>query len=254
MRCDVLTIFPDLFAAFVGVGILGRAVERGLVDLSVHDLREHAEGPYRRVDDAPYGGGGGMVFLPGPLFRALDAIQSRGRPGHVVLLSPQGRRLDQATCGRLAGMERLVLVCGRYEGVDERFVTTRVDEEISIGDYVLSGGEMPAMVILEALARLQPGALGNPEAAADDSFRAGLLDHPHYTRPEVFEGLAVPKVLLSGDHAAIAAWRREQAIVATSRKRPDLLRGGEGNADSTPADEAGGEARGQEPTVRRGRS
>lgn len=253
MRCDVLTIFPELFRPFLTRGILGRAVDSGLLDVFLHDLREHGEGAYRKVDDTPYGGGGGMVLLPGPLFRALDSIRSQGPPGHVVLLSPQGRRLDQATCRRLADLERLVLVCGRYEGVDERFIAARVDEEISIGDYVLSGGEVPALAVLEAVARLQPGALGDPKAAENDSFSRGLLDHPQYTRPEVFRDLTVPKVLLSGDHAAIAAWRREQALAATAQKRPDLLRGRDGQRESAPAQGAGEEARGH-PSAQRGRS
>jgi tRNA (guanine37-N1)-methyltransferase len=251
MRVDVLTLFPGLFAPFLEVGILGRAVARGLIEVAVHDLREHGEGAYRKVDDAPYGGGGGMVLMVGPLSRALDRIQAEREAGRVVLLSPQGRRLDQAACLRLAALRRLVLVCGRYEGIDERFVASRVDEEISIGDYVLSGGEVPALAVLEAVARLQPGALGDPEGAERDSFRGGLLDHPHYTRPEVFEGLAVPEVLLSGDHAAIAAWRRERALEATRRKRPDLLEAAPGRDETSSPSADGAEHGARETGARR---
>jgi tRNA (guanine37-N1)-methyltransferase len=225
MRVDILTLFPELFGPFLKAGIMGRAVESGKVQVMLHDLREHGEGPYRKVDDAPYGGGAGMVLLPGPLFAALDAIQAQGEAeGRVVLLSPQGRRLDQAACRGLAALPRMILVCGRYEGVDERFVQARVDEEISIGDYVLCGGELPAMVVAEAVARLLPGVLGDPASAENDSFSEELLDHPHYTRPEVFAGMAVPEVLRSGNHAEIARWRREMAEENTRRKRPDLVK------------------------------
>jgi len=224
MRFDVVTLFPDLFREFLAAGIFGRAVEKRIVEVMLHDLRSHGDGAYRKVDDTPYGGGGGMVLLAGPLSRCLDGAQAAvsGR-GRVVLMSPQGRPLDQATCRRLAREPRLLLVCGRYEGIDERFVETRVDEEVSIGDYVLSGGELPAMVLMEALARLLPGALGDATAADRDSFSGRLLDHPHYTRPEVFEGRGVPGVLLSGDHAAVERWRAEEARRITRRKRPDLL-------------------------------
>jgi tRNA (guanine37-N1)-methyltransferase len=227
MRVDVVTLFPGLFQAFLETGIVGRAVSGGKVDVQLHDLRQHGEGPYRKVDDAPYGGGAGMVFLPGPLFAALDAVQAVGDgPGTVLLMSPQGKRLDQAACRRLAGAGRLIVICGRYEGVDERFIEARVDEEVSIGDYVLCGGELPAMVLVEAVARLLPEVLGDPESAENDSFSRGLLDHPHYTRPEVFQGMRVPEVLLSGHHAEIARWRDERALENTRRKRPDLLERG----------------------------
>jgi tRNA (guanine37-N1)-methyltransferase len=223
MRVDILTLFPELFAAFLEKGVTGRAVQGGKVEVALHDLRQQGEGPYRKADDAPYGGGAGMVLMPGPLFQALDGIQAQGEePGHVMLLSPQGPRLDQRQCRRLAGIERLVLVCGRYEGVDERFIEARVDEEISIGDYVLCGGELPAMVLVEAVTRLLPGVLGDPTSAENDSFSNELLDHPHFTRPEVFAGLSVPKVLLSGNHAEVDRWRRERALENTRRKRPDL--------------------------------
>ena len=225
MRFDVITLFPGLFSAFLETGVLGRARLRGLVEIVLHDLREFGEGGYRKVDDAPYGGGGGMVLLPGPLFDCLDAAQRQGGvAGRVVLLSPQGKPLDQEACRRLTRCPRVVLVCGRYEGIDERFIQARVDEEISIGDCVLSGGELPAMVVMEAVARLRPGVLGDGGSAENDSFSRGLLDHPHYTRPEVFRGMEVPPVLRGGDHAAVARWRREMAVEMTRRKRPDLLR------------------------------
>ena len=231
MRVDVLTLFPELFGPFLEKGITGRAVQGGKVNVVLHDLRQHGEGPYRKVDDAPYGGGAGMVLMPGPLFEALDTIQARGeQPGRVVLLSPQGTPLEQRQCRRLAEVERLVLVCGRYEGVDERFIEARVDEEISIGDYVLCGGELPAMVRVESVTRLLPGVLGDPASAENDSFSTELLDHPQFTRPEVFAGMSVPEVLLSGNHAEIDRWRREKALENTRRKRPDLLvdRGSDG--------------------------
>jgi len=235
MRLDVITLFPELFGPFLDVGVLGRARQRGAVQIFLHDLRDHGEGAYRKVDDAPFGGGGGMVLLPGPLFAALDAVQAEAEEaGRVILLSPQGRRMDQAGCRRLAELERMILVCGRYEGLDERFIAGRVDEEISIGDYVLNGGELPAMVLAEAVSRLQPGVLGDPNAVEHDSFSRGLLDHPHYTRPEVFQGMAVPEVLRGGNHAAIERWRSDAALEMTRKKRPDLLVGsGESDADAS---------------------
>ena len=231
MRFDVITLFPGLFEPFLESGIPGRAVERGSVQVGLHDLREHGEGDYRKVDDAPYGGGGGMILMPGPLTAALDEVQSEGPRGRVVLLSPQGRGLDAATCRRLAGEARLILVCGRYEGVDQRFIDARVDEEISIGDYVLSGGELPAMVLLEAVIRWLPGVLGDADATENDSFSGGLLEGPHYTRPEEFCGTPVPEVLRSGNHAEIQRWRRERAVEITRRRRPDLLRRDDSAAD-----------------------
>ncbi len=224
MRVDVLTLFPELFGPFLEKGITGRAVRGGKVEVVLHDLRQHGEGPYRKVDDAPYGGGAGMVLMAGPLFEALDAVQAKCKlAGRVVLLSPQGTRLDQKQCRGLALVERLVLVCGRYEGVDERFIEARVDEEISIGDYVLCGGELPAMVLVESVTRLLPGVLGDPASAENDSFSTDLLDHPHFTRPEVFAGMSVPEVLLSGNHAEIDRWRRQKALENTRKKRPELL-------------------------------
>ena len=221
MLVDIVTIFPGYFASPLTAGLLGKAGERGLLQVRLHDLRTWAADRHRSVDDAPFGGGAGMVMVPGPWFEALDALQADG-PAHVVLLAPDGRRFDQATATRLAGEPRLVLCCGRYEGVDER-VRTRVDEVLSIGDFVLAGGEAAALVVLDAVARLVPGVMGNAASAADESFAAGLLEYPQYTRPAVYRGLEVPAVLRSGDHGAIARWRHAQAVERTRRLRPDLL-------------------------------
>lgn len=228
MRFDVVTIFPDMFPGPLGVGILGRALERGLCSLVCHDLRRWAQPPHYQVDDEPYGGGAGMVFKPEPLFAAVEAVtadvrSSGGSAGSVVLLSPQGRRLDHALVRELGRYAQLTLICGRYEGVDERFRAACVDLEVSIGDYVLTGGELPAMVLIDAVTRFIPEALGHPHSAQQDSFVAGLLDHPHYTRPAVYRGEEVPAVLRSGNHGEIAAWRRREAIRTTALKRPDLL-------------------------------
>jgi tRNA (guanine37-N1)-methyltransferase len=222
VRIQVLTIFPELLAPFLATSLVGRAVESGLLEVSVRDLREFARDRHRTVDDAPYGGGGGMVMVA-PVW--LDAVRalSAGRAPWRILLSPQGRRLDDARVRALARRDDLLLLCGRYEAIDERVRELAVDEELSIGDYVLSGGELPAMVVIEAISRQLPGVVQLPESVANDSFRTGLLDHPHYTRPAEVEGLRVPEVLLSGDHAAIERWRTEAALEATLRKRPDLL-------------------------------
>jgi tRNA (guanine37-N1)-methyltransferase len=225
MRLRVLTIFPELFEPFLSTSLIGKAREKGLLDVAVHDLRGFTEDRHRSVDDEPYGGGGGMVMTAPPWIRAVRAVAEGGAPWRV-LLSPQGARLDEAKVRELAaraGGEGLVLLCGRYEGIDERVRDTVVDEEVSIGDYVLSGGELPAMVLIEALSRQVPGVVGLADSVANDSFRAGLLDHPHYTRPPVVEGLEVPAALLSGDHAAIRRWRESAALRATLAKRPDLL-------------------------------
>jgi tRNA (guanine37-N1)-methyltransferase len=227
LRIDVITIFPGLFDGFLREALLGIAIRGGFAEVAVHDLRDWAEDRHRTVDDAPYGGGPGMVMKPGPLVAAIEAVAGpRGpeREARVVLLSPQGRRLEQARLAALACEERVVLVCGRYEGVDQRAIDLAVDEEISIGDYVLSGGEVPAMAMIEGMVRLVPGVLGNPESASEESFQRGLLEGPHYTRPAAFGGLRVPEVLCSGDHAAVARWRAEQARERTRRRRPDLLK------------------------------
>jgi tRNA (guanine37-N1)-methyltransferase len=222
VRISVLTIFPELFEAFLRTSLVGRAAEKGLLRLSVHDLRDYALDRHRSVDDEPYGGGGGMVMMAPPWIRAVRAL-GEGRSARRVLLSPQGRRLNEQVVRELAAREDLILLCGRYEGVDERVREAVVDEEISIGDYVLSGGELPAMVLVEALSRQVPGVVGLAESVERESFRDGLLDFPHYTRPAEFEGREVPAVLLSGDHAAIERFRRREALRATLRKRPDLL-------------------------------
>lgn len=219
-RIDVITIFPALLAEFCSESFVGAAQQRGIAEIVVHDLRKWTTDRHRTVDDAPYGGGPGMVMKPEPLVAAIEDVG--GADGRVVLLTPQGRRLDQAHVARLASETHLVLVCGRYEGIDQRVIDLAVDEEISIGDYVLSGGEVPAMVVIEAMVRLWPGVLGNPESAGSDSFQTGLLEGPQYTRPASFRGVEVPAVLLSGDHAAVARWRAEQAREITQRRRPDL--------------------------------
>ena len=226
MRIDVVSLFPEFVAQMAGHGVVGRAVERGLLSVHGWNPRDHAEGNYRRVDDRPFGGGPGMVMLVDPLRACLAAARAADpAPARVVYLSPQGRPLDQAKVRELAGRERLVLLCGRYEGIDERLVAAEVDEEISIGDYVLSGGELAAAVLVDAIARLQEGALNHAESATQDSFEDGLLDCPHYTRPVEHELGAVPPVLMSGNHAEIARWRRQQSLGRTADRRPDLLEG-----------------------------
>jgi tRNA (guanine37-N1)-methyltransferase len=225
LRIDVVTLFPGLFEPFLGESMLGIAVRGGRVEFAVHDLRRWTTDRHQVVDDAPYGGGPGMVLKPEPLVAAIEALagpKGSGRRARVLLLSPQGRRLDQEKLETLKTEEHLVLVCGRYEGVDQRVVELAVDEEISIGDYVLSGGEAPALVLIEGIVRLLPGVLGNPESARTESFRGGLLEGPQYTRPAVFRDLEVPAVLRSGDHGAVSRWRAEQASEATRRRRPDL--------------------------------
>ncbi len=224
MRIDVVTIFPPLVEAVAAHGVTGRAVERELLALHCWSPRDYSDDRFRRIDDRPYGGGPGMVMEYLPLMRAVAAAQAADpRPVRVAYLSPQGRPLDQAGVEELAARERLLLVAGRYEGVDERFIAAAVDEEWSIGDYVLSGGELGAMVIIDAVARQLPGVLGHEASAAQDSFVNGLLDCPHYTRPELVDGRAVPAVLLSGDHAAIERWRRKQALGRTWQRRPELI-------------------------------
>jgi tRNA (guanine37-N1)-methyltransferase len=223
VRFDLVTIFPRLFDGALNEGIVRRAIERGIVDITVHDLRDHATDRHRSVDDVSYGGGPGMVFKPEPLFRAVEAIRADGEVDAVVLTSPQGRTFTQREAERLAAMRRVVVLCGRYEGIDERVREALVTDEISVGDYVLSGGELPALVMVDAVVRLLPGAVGDEESVEVDSFSRGLLDFPHYTRPAEFRGLKVPDVLLSGNHEEIRRWRKREALRRTVMKRPDLL-------------------------------
>jgi len=221
VRVDILTIFPGIFESSLRESLLGRAIGAGLMDVRVHDIRDHATGRHRQVDDYAYGGGPGMVMKPEPIFAAAESLGDGAK--RCILLSPAGRRLDQRLVNELATQPWLVLVCGRYEGVDERVAEGLPAEEISIGDYVVSGGEIPALVLLEAVSRLVPGVVGTEESLARESFTDGLVEHPQYTRPREFRGMAVPDVLLSGDHAAIERWRRGTAQEKTRRNRPDLL-------------------------------
>ena len=225
MRIEVISIFPEMIKEFAQHSLLGRALAGGLFDLRVHDLRSVAVDPHRSVDDTPYGGGPGMVLAAPPIFETVEKVEA-ARP--LLLLSPAGRRLDQHLLEELSDCEGFSLLCGRYEGVDERVRTSLIDDEISVGDYVLGGGEVAAMLVLEAVVRLLPGAMGNEESGAGESFRGGLLGHPHYTRPETYRGMSVPDVLRSGDHGRISRWRRAQALSLTMQRRPDLMeaRGG----------------------------
>jgi tRNA (guanine37-N1)-methyltransferase len=224
MHFDVLTIFPELFDAFRTTGVLGKAVERGIVGLETHDLRRWADNKWRQLDDEPYGGGPGMVIQAPPVLAAVRELSAEGPPPRTVLLSPRGRVLDQALGEDLARSKRLMLLCGRYEGFDERVTEILQPEEISIGDYILGGGEVAAMVVIETVSRRVPGVVGDPDSVAEDSFFAGLLDHPCYTRPVDVEGLEVPGVLRSGNHEKIARWRLERAVEATVTLRPDLIK------------------------------
>lgn len=221
MRIDVLTLFPEMFAGPLDVSIVQRARKAGLLDLRVHNLRDWTRDRHKTVDDRPFGGGAGMVMKPEPIFEAVESLADDQT--HVVLLAPTGRLLNQAIVRELAVKERVLFICGSYEGVDERVREALVDDELSIGDYVLTNGGLPAMVIIDAVTRLLPGALGDDESARDESFSQGLLEYPHYTRPSEFRGLKVPQVLLSGHHAEIEKWRADQARERTARRRPDLL-------------------------------
>jgi tRNA (guanine37-N1)-methyltransferase len=228
MRIDIPTLFPDMFTGFLEGSLLGAARKAGLLDIRLVDIRDFAEGPHRQVDDRPFGGGPGMLLMPGPVVSCIEHVQGQASPpGHVVLLTPGGQRLDQEVVEKLAGRERLVLVCGRYEGFDARVTETVGAEEISIGDYVLSGGEVAAMTLVDAVARLVPGVLGDEASARQDSFSGPerLVEGPQYTRPREFRGLHVPEVLLSGDHRRIEAWRHEQAIAATHRRNTATMPG-----------------------------
>jgi tRNA (guanine37-N1)-methyltransferase len=217
---EILTLFPEMFPGPLSAGVTGRGLASGLVTLRVHNLRDFTHDRHRQVDDVPYGGGAGMVLKPEPIF---EAVRTRAGKGPVILLTPQGELLNQALVRELAGHDDLYLICGRYEGVDERVATHLVDKEISIGDYVLTGGELPAMVVIDAVSRLVAGVLGSQESPKDESFDQHLLEYPHYTRPAEFEGHPVPEVLRSGHHAEIERWRRAQAAERTRRRRPDLL-------------------------------
>jgi tRNA (guanine37-N1)-methyltransferase len=224
MKFDVVTIFPRMIDAGLAEGVVGRGIEKGLVDVRVHDLRAFTTDRHRTVDDMPYGGGPGMVMKVEPFVRALETIRAeRGAPAAVVLLSPQGGRFDQVEAGRLCGLGHVVLLCGRYEGIDERVRELVASEELSIGDFVVSGGEMPALLVIDAVSRLVPGVVGDMESVEQDSFAQGILDHPHYTRPAEFEGRRVPGVLLSGHHAEVRRWRMRQALRRTMDRRPDLI-------------------------------
>jgi tRNA (guanine37-N1)-methyltransferase len=224
VKFDVVTIFPRMVAAGLAEGIVSRGIARGLIDIAVHDLRDHTTDRHRTVDDVPYGGGPGMVMKAEPLARAVEEIRTRrGAPDAVVLLSPQGRPFRQAEAARMSGLSHVVLLCGRYEGMDERVRELVATDELSIGDYVLSGGELPALVIIDAISRLVPGVVGDEQSVEQDSFSDGVLDYPHYTRPAEFGGLKVPDVLLSGHHAAVRRWRRKTALARTWERRPELL-------------------------------
>ena len=222
MKIDVLTLFPSLFAGPLDVSIVQRARQSGLLDLQIHNLRDYTHDRHRTVDDKPFGGGAGMVLKPEPIFEAVEHL--KGERTRVILMDPAGRRFDQELAQELAREEHLLLICGSYEGVDERVREVLVDDELSVGDYVLTNGGLPAMVLTDAVTRLLPGALGDEASAAEESFSRGLLEYPHYTRPAEFRGMKVPEVLLSGNHAEIQRWRETQARLRTARRRPDLLR------------------------------
>ena len=223
MRFDVFTLLPGTFLPYLQSSILEKATSAGLIEVHLHNIRDWTHDRHHVTDDMPYGGGGGMVMKPEPVFEAVESILGSAPSCPVILLTPQGYAFNQRTAQELAGHKQIALICGRYEGVDERIREHLATDEISIGDYVLTGGELPALVVIDAVARLIPGVLGDPEGAVDDSFASGLLEYPHYTRPPEFRGWCVPDVLLSGDHGKIASWRRKQALLRTLRRRPDLL-------------------------------
>lgn len=229
MQFEVFTLLPEVFAPYLESSILLRARQRGLIDVRLHNIRDYAHDKHHTTDDTPYGGGGGMVMKPEPIFEAIESVlgftadPTQPSPIPVILLTPQGRVFNQRIAEELSGHERIALLCGRYEGVDERIREHLVSDEISIGDYVLTGGELPALMMIDAVSRLIPGVLGDPTGAQDDSHSMGLLEYPHYTKPSEFRGWKVPDVLLSGDHAKIEKWRREQALTRTLHKRPDML-------------------------------
>jgi tRNA (guanine37-N1)-methyltransferase len=228
MQFEVFSLFPEVFPQYLESSILSRARQRGLLSVRVHNIRDFTHDKHSTTDDLPYGGGGGMVMKPEPVFEAVESVLGNMAPMSescpIILLTPQGRVFNHAIAQDLARLERIALICGRYEGVDERIRSNLATDEISIGDYVLTGGELPALVLIDAVVRLLPGSLGDPDGAADDSHASGLLEYPHYTRPPDFRGQAVPDVLLSGDHARIDRWRHEQSLLRTLQRRPDLLR------------------------------
>ncbi len=236
MKFEIITIFPEIFRGVFEFGIIRRALEAGLLEINLHDLRDFTFDRHHQVDDRPFGGGAGMVMKPEPLFRAIEAIRHHAALTRVVLLSPQGQPFNQQAAEALSKLESVLLICGRYEGLDERVVEQLVDQELSIGDYVLSGGEIPAMVVVDAVTRLIPGALGCEQSALQDSFSSGLLDYPHYTRPAEYRGLKVPDILLSGHHQEIEKWRHRKALEKTRNRRPDLLE----KPDSRPKTEDSG--------------
>ena len=239
MKITILTLFPDVVREYTGTSILGIAAEKDLASYEVVNFRDFAEGVHLQVDDRPFGGGPGMVLMPGPVVQAVEAARTAQASGaRTILLSPQGRRFDQNLAAELAQAPGLILVCGRYEGFDERIRTVLQPEEISIGDYVLAGGELPALAVTESVVRLLPGVLGHEDSSREDSFSEGLLEGPQYTRPREFRGHTVPEVLLSGDHAAIRAWRREESLRRTQERRRDLLKGGPESGDAPKNDEA----------------
>ncbi|GAP11530.1 tRNA (Guanine37-N(1)-) methyltransferase [Bellilinea caldifistulae] len=223
MRFDVFSLFPAVIRPYLEISILQRAIEKGLLEVHLHDIRSFTTDRHHITDDAPFGGGGGMVMKPEPIFTAVESVLGSPPACPVILLTPQGRTYTQQVAAELAAYPHLALLCGRYEGIDERVREHLVTDEISIGDYVLTGGELPALILIDSITRLIPGALGDPDGAQDDSFASGLLEYPHYTRPAEFRGWRVPEVLLSGNHAEIARWRRQQALLRTWKRRPDLL-------------------------------
>ena len=224
MKFDIFTLIPDVFIPYLNSSILAKAAQRQLIEVNLHDIRSFTTDKHHITDDMPYGGGGGMVMKPEPVFTAVESVLGTPPPCPVILLTPQGTVLDQKMAYRLAEYEQLAMICGRYEGVDERIREHLVTEEISIGDYVLTGGELPAMILIDVISRLIPGVLGDPDGALDDSHASGLIEYPHYTRPPDFRGWQVPEVLISGHHAEINRWRREQSLLRTLQRRPDMLR------------------------------
>ncbi len=223
MQFDVFTLLPEVFQPYLDSSILQRARQNKLIDVRIHNIRDYAHDKHHTTDDTPYGGGGGMVMKPEPMFEAVESILGADSGSPIILLTPQGRVFDQSVAQELCQHEKIALICGRYEGVDERIRQHLVTDEISIGDYVLTGGELPALILIDAVSRLLPGVLGDPTGAEDDSHASGLLEYPHYTRPPEFRGESVPDVLLSGDHAKIEKWRREQSLLRTLERRPDIL-------------------------------